>query len=217
MVRICGPALRLWRQGLLQRVRAACEHVRPVRIWFRGRRHGQVAFSAYEPINAFHACVLSLLNFWYNPRLLESSFWLWLFLFCRRRSSIAIGSVHEQEQLNELNKLQFKIFQKIKSMWLTFSSWLFNAFARGISAWVIYVQMDEKSIFAWSLELGASWVHFSAYKSDVRSRILVSKPPGPKIGVWFRNWFLTRTWNLCKFVFLYNFVCMNLYTWIRTP
>ncbi len=32
------------------------------------------------------------------------------------RSSIAIGSVHKQEQLNELIKLQFKKFQKIKTM-----------------------------------------------------------------------------------------------------
>ncbi len=110
-----------------------------------------------------------------------------VFLFCGRQSSIAIGSVHKQEQLNELIKLQFNFFQKIKSMWFTFSLWLFNALLRGISAWVIYGQVDEKSIFAWSLELGASWVHFSASKSDVGSKKLDHKSPGPRIGVWFEN------------------------------
>jgi hypothetical protein len=38
------------------------------------------------------------------------------FLFCGQRSSIAIGSEHKQEQLNELIELKFNFFQKNKSM-----------------------------------------------------------------------------------------------------
>ena len=44
---------------------------------------------------------------------------------------------------------------------------------------------------AWRLDLAPSWVHFSATKSDMGSRCLVSNPHGPRIGVWSQHWFLT--------------------------
>ena len=48
---------------------------------------------AYKPINAFRACALSSSNSWYGPCLLESSFWLWPFLFRRQRSSIPVSQL----------------------------------------------------------------------------------------------------------------------------
>ena len=78
-------------------------------------------------------------------------------------------------------------------MLLIFSMFLFNAWPKGISAWVINRWMNKKSISAWNWDLILLCVHFSASKSDVGSRSSGRKPPGPRIGVWSQNWFLTRT------------------------
>ncbi len=57
-----------------------------------------------------------------------------------------------------------------------------------------------RKVYSQNLELAPTWVNLSASKSYVGSRNLVCKPPGPRIGVWFKNLFLTCTPT--KMVFL---------------